>query len=488
MTQAGASTSAAAPLRLRLRTKLVVAMAFAALVPVLVVALLATRVILSSLETSLRDDADRQLEVALNLILRSIERLGDEAVQLAESSELVAALGNPAALEGWLAHEWVHVPSARLQLLDVDGRVVFDRVLGGATRRFAAVGVSPGDPVAELGRSWGRGVSLVEFDDRVVARAVSPIVDAGLLLRGVLVLSTPLDGDFADGIKGALSADVLLGGPSGKLQTTFRGGSGGRTQTIQLDLADRMASLNGQRVIRELDVADGQYQIATMALSDHTAHPIGLIGVAVDRGPLAATKRLAVRSLVVGGLAALAFALVLALFWSHRLGAPIAELHRGASAVSYGDLDHRIEIPGGDELSDLAIAFNQMTSTLKDNQARLAARMREIVALHDAGRAVSSVIDIGSVSRKIVDAVARTFDVQLAALWLVDDRSEPVGNGGQDGARDGGQDGAKGAGAAGPGLHAIAARGRRGNVPASFATDEALAAAEALRPDRKSVV
>ena len=61
-----------------------------------------------------------------------------------------------------------------------------------------------------------------------------------------------------------------------------------------------------------------------------------------------------------------------------------------------------------------------MTATLKDNQARLAARMREIVALHDAGRAVSSVIDLDQVSRKIVDAVARTFDIQLAALWLVE--------------------------------------------------------------------
>src|SRR6185436_19945291 len=155
---------------------------------------------------------------------------------------------------------------------------------------------------------------------------------------------------------------------------------------------------------------------------DRKSASVGLIGVAVDRGPLTATKRLAVRSLVAGGFAALMFALVLALVWSRRLGSPIAELHRGAIAVSHGDLDHRIDIAGGDELTDLATAFNQMTSTLQDNQARLAARMREIVALHDAGRAVSSVIDVEQVSRKIVDAVARTFDVQLAALWLVDER------------------------------------------------------------------
>jgi two-component system, NtrC family, sensor kinase len=443
-------------LRLRLRTKLVVAMAFAALVPVLVVALLATGVILSSLETGLREDADRQLGVALNLILRSVERLGDETVQLAEAGELGVALHDPAALDAWIAREAAHVPSARLQLFDADGDPLFDRVLGGAEARFADVGVGPGDPVIARGQAWGRGVSLVASGDRMIVRAVSPIVDASLALRGVLVLSMPLDGDFADGIKGALSADVLLGGPSGRMQTTFRGEPGARGRTLQLAEADRGAALRGQHVIRDLDVADAQYKIATTAVLDRKNSSIGLVGVAIDRGPLAATKRLAVRSLFAGGLAALAFALVLALFWARRLGAPIAELHRGAIAVSRGDLDHRIEVAGGDELTELATAFNQMTSTLKDNQARLAARMREILALHDAGRAVSSVIDVESVSRKIVDAVARTFDVQLAALWLV---------------------------GAGTGeLQVTAARARRADISASLATDEALATADALRP------
>ncbi|HEU4728218.1 MAG TPA: ATP-binding protein [Kofleriaceae bacterium] len=441
-------------LRLRLRTKLVVAMAFAALVPVLVVALLATGVILSSLEASLREDADRQLGVAVNLILRAVERLGEETIQLAESSELPARLDKE-ALDAWLSHRAGHVPSARLQLLDPGGAVVFNRVLGGAEARFADVGVRPGDPAFSTGRAWGRGVALVAVGDEMIVRAVSPIVDVGLALRGVLVLSMPLDADFADGIKGALSADVLLGGATGPLQTTFPGALGGRTETIRIPFADQLAALGGRHVIRDLDVGEGKYKIAVTALLDRKNRSIGLVGVAVDRGPLAATKRLAVRSLGAGGLAALAFALVLALFWSRRLGAPIAELHRGAIAVSRGDLDHRIDIPGGDELTDLATAFNQMTSSLQDNQARLAARMSEIVALHDAGRAMSSVIDLESVARKIVDAVARTFDVQLAALWLVD---------------------------ADAGLRATAARARSADGAAVLSADEALVAAEALRP------
>ncbi|MBL4637571.1 MAG: GAF domain-containing protein, partial [Kofleriaceae bacterium] len=85
-----------------------------------------------------------------------------------------------------------------------------------------------------------------------------------------------------------------------------------------------------------------------------------------------------------------------------------------------GDLDHKIEIPEGDEIGDLARAFSYMTTALKENQRRLAARMREIVALHDAGRAVSSVIEVDQVLSKVVDSVAGVLHLRVCALWLVD--------------------------------------------------------------------
>jgi len=361
----------------------------------------------------------------------------------------------PASIDAWLAQRAQHVPSARLQLLDNAGKLVFDRVIGGADSRFEGISVTADDAAVTAARSWSRGVSLGLVGDRVVLRAISPVVNAQLAMTGVLVLSTPLDGDFADSIKGALSADVLIGGPSGHLAVTFRTPLGKRAATLDLPLGERTAALRGTRISDSIEVEGSRYQISATALLDRKDHPIGLLGVAIDREPLAATKRLAIRSLVAGGALAVVFAMVLAAVWSRRLGAPIARLHRGAIAVSRGDLDHRIDIPGNDELTDLATAFNQMTSTLKDNQARLAARMREIVALHDAGRAVSSVIEVDPVSRKIVDAVARTFDVQLAALWLVDTSDHT--------------------------LRASAARARRTDVSSSLATDEALVAADKLR-------
>ena len=239
-----APTPSPAPeLRLRMRTKLVAAMVFAALVPVVIVALLATRVILSSLETGLREDADRQLAVGLNLVLRAVERLGDETVQLSESSDLVTALRDGStASDAWLATQKAHIPSARLQLFDAGGKPVLERTLGSTEARFKGMGVQPGDAILAQGQAWTRGVFLVTVEDRVVMRAVAPVVDETLALRGVLVLSTPFDGDFADGIKGALAADVMLGGPSGKLEVTFRSSLGRRDEAVQLAPEDRLAA------------------------------------------------------------------------------------------------------------------------------------------------------------------------------------------------------------------------------------------------------
>ena len=99
-------------MRVRLRSRLVLAMALAALLPVLVVAVVATQAIFSSLERGLRDDADRQLSVATNLLLRQLERLGDEAAQLANSGDLPLAMRHGG------------------RLVTLDRRIDFDAVRG----------------------------------------------------------------------------------------------------------------------------------------------------------------------------------------------------------------------------------------------------------------------------------------------------------------------------------------------------------------------
>jgi two-component system NtrC family sensor kinase len=418
--------------RMRLRYKLALSLSLAALVPVAAVAAVAVGVVLTGLERGLRDDTQRQLEVGLNLVLRTVERLGDDTVRLSTSGDLSRAMATDGpAVADLIARMAPQLPSSRLQISDAAGDGVLDTVIGGDAERFVDLEVAPTSPVVRAGQRWARRVTLDVAGGRLVMRSVAPIVDASFVLRGVVVLSVPLDADFADGIKGALGSDVLVA-PRGVpgATSTFRDPVGQRAPAVPVASVTEPA-MAGRQVFTDLRLAGGDYALAWTSLVDHEGRPVGLFGVAVDRRPLARAQRVAFRALALAGALALAFALGLAGFLSRRVGAPIARLHRGAIAVARGDLDHRIDIDAGDEIGDLATAFAHMTSALKENQQRLAARMREIVALHDAGRAVSSVIDLDQVLRKIVDSVARTFEVRLCALWLAETRESPAdGDGG----------------------------------------------------------
>lgn len=95
---------------------------------------------------------------------------------------------------------------------------------------------------------------------------------------------------------------------------------------------------------------------------------------------LAAASRRArgqIRNAVLAGIAGLACALALAAviqFLLHaRLRPALKRLEEGADAFRRGQLDHRIELKGNDELTRLASTFNHMAETVADKHERLIA-------------------------------------------------------------------------------------------------------------------
>jgi signal transduction histidine kinase len=56
---------------------------------------------------------------------------------------------------------------------------------------------------------------------------------------------------------------------------------------------------------------------------------------------------------------------------------PIRDLEQGAGRVAQGDFEHRIEVHSGDELEDLADAFNNMTGRLRETYRDLARQVNE---------------------------------------------------------------------------------------------------------------
>jgi two-component system chemotaxis sensor kinase CheA len=79
-----------------------------------------------------------------------------------------------------------------------------------------------------------------------------------------------------------------------------------------------------------------------------------------------------------GAVTAALVAVALAFVISSRIVRPIRALTDGARRIEGGDLQTRISVPTGDEISELADAFNQMTDSLRGTIAKLDARNQDM--------------------------------------------------------------------------------------------------------------
>ncbi|MGD2159156.1 MAG: ATP-binding protein [Anaerolineales bacterium] len=84
------------------------------------------------------------------------------------------------------------------------------------------------------------------------------------------------------------------------------------------------------------------------------------------------------RVAITAGLIAGGIAIVVALLLSQGLLRPIRELTRGATNLAKGDLTHRVEVQGRDELATLGQTFNHMAASLEQAEARRRAMTADI--------------------------------------------------------------------------------------------------------------
>jgi two-component system NtrC family sensor kinase len=115
---------------------------------------------------------------------------------------------------------------------------------------------------------------------------------------------------------------------------------------------------------------------------DLETHVSDLIGTITDvlKDRVDHTKREARKSImlliVTGILAVLLMAGNLRFFY-RWVAQPIRDLEQGVSRVARGDFQHRIEINSGDEIEDLAKAYNEMTDKLRAMYENLAQQVNE---------------------------------------------------------------------------------------------------------------
>lgn len=114
---------------------------------------------------------------------------------------------------------------------------------------------------------------------------------------------------------------------------------------------------------------------APTAFDRHMEAMAELMGGMMGGENLFANFRAALReSLIVAASAAFAAAIIVSYFVARQVVTPIQEMRRAAHRIAEGRYDERVQVPGGDEeraqdeLSRLALDFNQMASELQQTE------------------------------------------------------------------------------------------------------------------------
>jgi len=113
-----------------------------------------------------------------------------------------------------------------------------------------------------------------------------------------------------------------------------------------------------------------------------------------------------------------------AILLSQYLARPILTLTETAERVREGDLNAQAKVTTADEVGELAITFNEMTTRLRQTltglEQRVKERTRELTLSADVGRNLSEEHDLDLLLKDAVEKIQSTFDLYYTQIYLTD--------------------------------------------------------------------
>lgn len=177
-----------------------------------------------------------------------------------------------------------------------------------------------------------------------------------------------------------------------------------RTERVAFDAAPKVSGAPR----RDADPT-GAARYMTVVLSNEVAAEAGRTTVAL----IAFWSVLAV--LVLTGLGTVI---------ARNVSAPLNALAESAGRVAAGDFTSKVEIPGSNEVAELADAFNTMTDSLRERTETLTKKVLELATLYEMSRALGSTLDLEVLLGSVLDSAMRIFDVDSGYVMLRDKNSE----------------------------------------------------------------
>jgi len=147
------------------------------------------------------------------------------------------------------------------------------------------------------------------------------------------------------------------------------------------------ASVQG-RLLQEYEGAEGtavyDFAVPVFMLGEKQATARLVMSIERELNVIARVRD----AVLLAGLLILGISLLWATHQARGLIRPVKELVQGTAEITKGNLDHRIPVTSGDEMGQLAVAFNTMTDDLTRAQADLVRKTR-LAAIGEIAAAVA---------------------------------------------------------------------------------------------------
>lgn len=142
---------------------------------------------------------------------------------------------------------------------------------------------------------------------------------------------------------------------------------------LPLGTTDLTAADRHQHAVRELTVGPDVVRMVVEPVAEPGGRQIGYVVWAAATRPLVDVLRTVAAALLVGGTLIVALAFASGLLLAQRALAPVADVTETARAIALsGDFAARVDAGRpGDEVGDLAVAFNEMLAALEANHQTL---------------------------------------------------------------------------------------------------------------------
>jgi len=99
--------------------------------------------------------------------------------------------------------------------------------------------------------------------------------------------------------------------------------------------------------------------------------PVAVLGVDIAAGDVNAIYHHVMRKALLILLAGMILAFILGFLISNRVVDPVNQLIEGTRYIADGNLHHRVDVKGEDEISELANSFNSMAQSLEESRLKL---------------------------------------------------------------------------------------------------------------------